>query len=682
MNRHHRYVGLVLAVLVFLLTGQAHAGRDEALRSYHLGLRFLDQGNFSEAIETLRRAVHEDFKFADAHAKLAEAYAALDTIEGRRLAVEEYRLALRYDSDNADYQLALGRVYVNQTFDRYAEACFRKAIEIDPELTEAYLERGLIYIRRWLTFRQYDDDLERAHDCFQEASDRGSTDRDILFHLARLSIEREDPETALDIATRTLEMNPDDTEMRFVMALALHDLERLEEAETQYARAISAMDVQDKLVFLGIEEVASQPLQRFLRKIDPDSTAELARRFWREHDPYLATQVNERLLEHYRRILKADLYFTSEKTGLKGRYSDRGRSYVRYGPPTEMTCYIAENLRPNEMWSYHIGGHRFRFRFEDRFLNGEFGFPFDFEPEKDGGSAKRWQILVRQLPEFYVPEYEGKEIRLIADACSFSRIRGETHQEIYYTVPGRELHFRKDPEGWSSKLERRIVIYDRDWHVVAAESTTVITEPAGSLELLRDAQIVDQCHFDLKPGTYLAAVQVEDAAAEVLGVTEVGIVARTFEGRELEISDIELARSIKPATGKSRFNKVSLRVEPEPSHRFRRSKPVNLYYEVYGLALDESAQSHFKSTVRVIPLDVEEEESFWDAARRLFGRKPSTPPHIASTFTHRYPSGSAPLHLSLDLTTLKPGVYRVTVGVHDLVADTRTARSTSLYITR
>ncbi len=675
-------IGLFLVILGVFFAGGARASRDEALRRYETGLSLLDQGNFRDAVESLRRAVHEDFKFADAHAKLAQAYVGLETIEGRRLAVEEYRLALRYDPTNADYQLALGRVYVNQTFDRYAEACFRKAIEINPDLTDAYLERGLIYVRRWLTFRQYADDLERARDCFLDAYERGSEDRDLLYQLARLSIEMEDPDTAREIAQGIVDKNPDDTEARFVLALALHDLEKLEEAEAQYSRAISELDVDDKIFFLGIEDVASHALRKSLQKIDADSTAELARRFWREHDPYLATKVNERLLEHWRRVLKSDLYFTSDRTGLQGRYSDRGRSYIRYGPPTDMATFIGENLRPNELWTYHIGGNSFRLQFEDRFLNGEFGFPFDFEPEKDGGSAARWQILVRQLPEFYVPEYEGKEIRLIADACSFSRIPGETHQEIYYAVPGRDLDFWKGDDGWTTLLERRIVVYDRDWRVVAEESTTVTTEPSGSLGLVRDASLVDQCFVDLKPGIYLAAIQVEDKAAGVLGVTEVGITARTFEGRDLEISDVELARSIETTGARGRFSKGSLRVEPEPSHSFPRSKPVNLYYEIYGLTLDEAGESHFRSTVRVIPLEVEEDESFWEAARRLFGRKPSTPPHIASTFTHQFPSSAVPLHLSLDLATLRPGVYRVTVGVQDTIAGSTTSRSTPLYITR
>ncbi|MCK4547383.1 MAG: GWxTD domain-containing protein [Candidatus Eisenbacteria sp.] len=679
MKRQPACLGLILAILVVLLAAPARGDRAGALTCYNAGVSLLAEGKNREAIKELRRAVRKDFKFADAHAKLADAYSGLATIEGRRLAVEEYRLALRYDPENPDYHLALGKIRVDQTFDRYADTRFQEAIKLNPDLTAAYLQRGLIYIRRWLTWRQYTDDLETARGSFQEAYDRGSGDRDVFYHLAQLSLELENPETALDVSEQILEEDPEDTGARFVCAQALHDMEKLEEAEENYLLAISTLGVEEKLLFLGIEEVASRKLRKMLSKIDPDSTRELARRFWREHDPYLATKVNERLLEHWRRILKADLYFSSDKIELKGRHSSRGKSYIRYGPPTEMVSYIGENLRPNELWTYRVGGNRFRLRFEDRFMNGEFGFPFG---SRGGGSAMRWEILLRQLPEFYVPEFEGKQVRMISDACSFFRHKGKTRQEIYYAIPGRDLELRKEDKGWQGRLRRRVVVYDRDWRIAAQESSTVLTHPSGSLHLLREGTLVDQIHFDLKPGTYLAAIALEDRAAEVMGLTEVGITARAFEGTDLEISDIQLARSIHRASDPSPFNKAALRVEPEPSHQFQRSHPVNLYYEIYGLDLDETGHARFRTTIRVIPLEVEEDQGFWDGVLRLFGKKPSTPPHIASTYGHTATSRSAPQHVSLDLTPLRPGMYRVTVMIEDAIAGIHTARSTVLYISR
>lgn len=661
--------------LTLCLAASASASPEKAFRYYSTGVFLLSQGNYREAVKELKRAVHEDFEFADAHAKLADAYSGLNTIEGRRLAVEQYRLAIRYDPENPDYHLAIGKVYVGQTFDRYAEKSFRETIAIDPDRTEAYLESGFIHIRRW---RQYwGDGIEKAYNAFMEAYDRGSTDRDLLYHLGQVAIEREKPDLAEEMLQQILDKNPEDTEARFQYALALHEQEKLEEAEEHYLRAIAESGLRDKTTFLGIDDVASHGLLRELKDMDAEDAARIARYFWREHDPYLSTSLNERLLEHWRRVLKADFYYSVSRLSLSGRESARGQSYIRYGPPTGREAYIDDGDRPVEVWSYNIGGRHFKLTFRDRFLNGEFGFPFD----PRGGPAAHWQALLRQFPEYFVPEYEGTQIRMIADACSFLREKFWTHQEIYYSFPGRELSFHKSRDGWRGEILKRMVLYDQDWNIVAEESLTVFTESSGSLELLRERSLVDQSTFKLKPGRYLAAVSIEDTLADVMGLAEIGLTARSFDWDGLRLSDIELARSIRPSSDEGRFSKNGLRVEPEPARTFSKGDPVHIYYEVYGLGLDQG-QSRFKVTVRVIPLQIEQSKSFWEGVRKLFGGKPRTPPHIASTFSYQSSASALPQHLSLDVTKLRPGRYRLTVGVEDVVAEAGVSRSTVLWVTQ
>jgi len=665
----------IYVILAVGMAGEVSGNHEKAVRHYLTGVSLLGQGRQREAIGELKRAVHQDYEFADAHAKLADAYFQLETIEGRRLAVEEYRLAIRYAQDNPDYHLALGKVYIAQTFPRYAEKAFLKTIEIDPERVDAYLELGLIHLDRW---RQYWVDLEKAYDALFEGYRRGSTDHHLLYALAQVANELARYDFAETLCVQILEENPDDLHARFQHAMSLHGQERLEEAETEYVRAISRSTLEDKLVFLGIDEVASHPLRQELRRIDPKAVTELTRRYWRSNDPYLATRVNERLLEHWRRVLQADFYFSVPRLGVLGRHSARGQSHVRYGPPQSRDSYIDEDDRPVELWTYHIEDQTFQLLFRDTFLNGEYGFPFD----PRGGPAEQWEALLRQLPQHYVPTHEGKQIRMMADACSFYRGEAQTHQDICYAIPGRELEFRRDEAGWHGELVRQIVIYDQDWNVVAEDSTAVATEPVGSLELLKQRSLVDLRRFRLLPGRYLAAISVEDTLANVMGLAEAAFTARSFDWEGLRLSDIQLARSIGRATTESPFNKGGLRVEPEPSRRFQRSRPVHLYWEIYGLELDENGHSQFGVTLRVIPLQVEEAQGFWDGVRKLFGGRPSTPPHIASTFTYERSQSSLPQHLSLDLTSLRPGHYRLTVGVEDRVAGVSASRTTTLWIAR
>ena len=54
--------------------------------------------------------------------------------------------------------------------------------------------------------------------------------------------------------------------------------------------------------------------------------------FWRRRDPDPRTALNEFKEEHYRRIAYANDHFYS---GVEGWYSDRGRIYITYGPPSQ-----------------------------------------------------------------------------------------------------------------------------------------------------------------------------------------------------------------------------------------------------------------------------------------------------------------------------------------------------------
>ena len=117
---------IFLLSLPVCLVFAARADDEKARSHYDAGIALFEQGDTHQAIEEFKAAVHENYKFADAHARLAAAYFRLNTIEARRLAAEAYELAIRYDPENADYHLALGRVEAAQSFDRYAEKSFLK----------------------------------------------------------------------------------------------------------------------------------------------------------------------------------------------------------------------------------------------------------------------------------------------------------------------------------------------------------------------------------------------------------------------------------------------------------------------------------------------------------------------------------------------------------------------------
>lgn len=67
--------------------------------------------------------------------------------------------------------------------------------------------------------------------------------------------------------------------------------------------------------------------------------------WWRWKDPYPATEANERLQEHLTRVFYA--FERYSRTGDAHRLDDRGRVYVRYGPPNR-----SREFRRGEFWTY------------------------------------------------------------------------------------------------------------------------------------------------------------------------------------------------------------------------------------------------------------------------------------------------------------------------------------------
>lgn len=87
--------------------------------------------------------------------------------------------------------------------------------------------------------------------------------------------------------------------------------------------------------------------------------------FWKRLDPTPETVVNERLIEHIRRMRYADNNFSGSHKQ-EGYDTDKGRVYVKYGPPTDREYRSAvENVKPSEIWTYQTQG-TYEFIFRDR----------------------------------------------------------------------------------------------------------------------------------------------------------------------------------------------------------------------------------------------------------------------------------------------------------------------------
>jgi GWxTD domain-containing protein len=117
----------------------------------------------------------------------------------------------------------------------------------------------------------------------------------------------------------------------------------------------------------------AEELQALKAATTPLERKEAWNRFWKAHDPTPETPENEFKEEFFARVRYANEHFSVLEPGWK---SDRGETYIRYGPPDQVeTSSLNMDTRPYEVWIYSRLGRRFVFVDYEGFGRYEFYQP-------------------------------------------------------------------------------------------------------------------------------------------------------------------------------------------------------------------------------------------------------------------------------------------------------------------
>ena len=110
MKKHiERLLGnifLPLFLCAVLLAGCAGSNASAALKEYDLGVRYLSEGNYEEAVISFTKAIEIDEKYADAYLGRAQAYVGLGTEEDLAKARQDYATAADLYEEQGDTEKA------------------------------------------------------------------------------------------------------------------------------------------------------------------------------------------------------------------------------------------------------------------------------------------------------------------------------------------------------------------------------------------------------------------------------------------------------------------------------------------------------------------------------------------------------------------------------------------------
>ncbi|MEW6685622.1 MAG: GWxTD domain-containing protein [Candidatus Edwardsbacteria bacterium] len=107
--------------------------------------------------------------------------------------------------------------------------------------------------------------------------------------------------------------------------------------------------------------IATSEEMKKLKEAAPEERKKLWDEFWQSKNPTPALKRNEAMIDYFRRVDYANEHFSTYRKE-NGWKTDRGRIYIRYGPPDEVERHPFElDTRPYEIWYYYQTNQKFVF---------------------------------------------------------------------------------------------------------------------------------------------------------------------------------------------------------------------------------------------------------------------------------------------------------------------------------
>ncbi len=668
----------------------------------------------SDSVFILRQLLNSDAANPKLHLRLGEKY-----LERERLdeAEQEFNQVLGVDSLSIQALTGLGRVHFYREpskiipFERLKELLkkdhksqaikkFNKALALNSNYQPARYFLALTYLEKGDP-----GSLDKAKDEFTRLVTENPEYRDVIYQLGYTYQKMGNYSQALQTFKRIQYFMSDYAKANIRLAEVYYELNDYESATNSFFEGMEKLDDQDMLDYLFDEQKVI--LTKFeLNQFEVANYAvkkNLLKKFWMQRDPDPSTPENERLMEHFRRVhfARNNFHFSAPPY-----YDDRGKIYIKYGPPDDRynSPVGALPAKDNESWTYesiekglvfdfvsesgyfHLvedlteaaqPGYNYdsrlalaaqlyidRSHLSQAYANLSVGFSWD---RLNRLHNQRYDALQKYPGEIYVHDFKAKVFPFITRWAQFQGDSNKTRIELYTAFPGAVVEFNKVDTQYVNYTDFFIEVMDTNFNSVLhqQERYSIISDTLKGIET---RHFLLQNNFQLSPGAYDLALVMNNVDQTIKGVQKNDFYVKDFSINRLLVSDIQLSSYISGnvQTRNRSIVKNDLSILPYPFSRVMKSKPIHIYFEVYNLTLDKEDKTNYE--VAYILKTIRAERSFWQktigSIPRLFSNKDR---NIISTAAQREGnSRTAFEYISFDLHNLEKGLTTLTVKVTDI----------------
>lgn len=314
------------AALCILSLEQAAADQRDSLLT--LGQRYLREGRADTAVATFSDLTKAFPKDAHIQSRLGYAYLKNRDFEKAETA---FKTAKRLDQNLAEAYVGLGLVYAERPASGLsAYSNFRKAVGEAKRATKLDSTYGPAYRLLGELYERFQEDHQKAVDYYLKYIQVESDNPDGLYYfgLACVQADQHDQISAHIIPY----INAHDPELRLLPLAAAGYFHQKEHrlALNYYERYLQRVDKTERAYYTDISLVASEKEWHAYQSLSEESEKlDYLQKFWRRRDSDILTQINERIVEHYRRVWYARTFFSKKISP----YDQRGEVYIRYGEP-------------------------------------------------------------------------------------------------------------------------------------------------------------------------------------------------------------------------------------------------------------------------------------------------------------------------------------------------------------
>jgi len=447
-------------------------------------------------------------------------------------------------------------------------------------------------------------------------------------------------------------------------------------------------------------------LDALLTEAERDSLASLpegpaprewAEAFWADRDPTPTTPRNERREEHYRRLRHALAEYPLSELPF---YDTRGRDYVLFGPPdftSEADAYVGVFYHPRrivwawtelemlaEFWDFTSDGHfsPAGVDVKGRNLETTFGsfalssgtIPSAALPVR-GERILSWRgrhdLAVSERLDHYVRRAEGPPIEFEHDCYRFRGTADSLRLAVACRLSTAELDWgpgRGVRERGAWVEERSLFTRLEDGRGWRHEANYRFRSPRAAL---RHGDGILGLRFErsLPPGKYRVDVSLHDRIGGGEGMAFSGLRLAPVPPDSLALSDLMPVEAMRQAPPGEGFGGSGWILDPAVTAARGPGRPLTVYFEIYGLRLDENGANHYRVSYGIEPVRRERSVGFFSTGESSPARS------VRESFVNRETGESAAHPLGIDVSQIEPAAYRLRVEVEDLIGGRRSSGS-------